>query len=377
MRDYASPGSRSRKLTPQPDPSRLPRRAGRRTRRRPDSAAGEVSLSAAQIYHDAIVIDALNVSNWRSPAVYESLTASGVTAINATLVTWENFQQTLDHITHWQSIFRERSSQLIQIRSVDDILQAKRAEKAGVILGWQNMSPIENDLRRIELFHSLGVLIMQLTFHERNLIGNGCMERGDAGLSNFGVDAVKEMNRLGILIDLSHCGERTTLDAIEMSAQPVACTHANAQGFHNHPRNKPDQVLKLLAARGGVVGATAFNMFLPSGRASSIDDFVDAIDDLVQRIGVEHVGFGTDFTQDQPQSFWNYIGSQQGSKLPSTFFQESPGYAALSHSPYGLETPDKLPYLADALSRRGYKPSDTSLLLGGNWLRLFSEVWAD
>ena len=336
-----------------------------------------VSATAGRMYRDAIVIDALNASNWSSPAVYESLTASGVTAINATLVTWEDFEHTLDHVLHWQSIFKERSSQLIQVRSADDILQAKRTRKTGVILGWQNMSPIENDLRRIELFHSLGVLIMQLTFHERNLVGNGCMERGDAGLSNFGVDAVKEMNRLGILIDLSHCGARTTLDAIEMSAHPVACTHANAQHFHDHPRNKPDQALKLLAARGGVVGATAFNMFLPSGRESSIDDFVDAIDDLVQRIGIDHVGFGTDFTQDQPQSFWNYIGSQQGTKLPSTFFQESPGYAALSHSPSGLESPDKLPHLADVLSRRGYSPSDMSLLLGGNWLRLFTEVWAD
>ncbi len=329
------------------------------------------------IYRDAIVIDALNASNWDSPAVFESLTASGVTAINATLVTWENFQQTLDHIVRWQSIFEQRSSRFIQVATVDDILQAKRTDKVGVILGWQNMSPIENDLRRIQLFHSLGVLIMQLTFHERNLVGNGCMERRDAGLSNFGVDVVKEMNRLGILIDLSHCGPRTTLDAIEMSAHPVACTHANAQRFHHHPRNKPDQALQLLAARGGVVGATAFNMFLPSGRGSSIDDFVDAIDDLVQRIGIDHVGFGSDFTQDQPQSFWNYIGSQQGTKLPSAFFQESPGYAALAHSPSGLETPDKLPHLAEALSRRGYQPADISRLLGGNWLRLFSEVWAN
>ena len=364
-------------MTSQPDPSGVPRRAGHGTSRDAGSALGAASPTAGSIYRDAIVIDALNASNWSSPAVYDSLTAGGVTAINATLVTWENFQQTLDHITRWRSILKERSTQLIQIRSVDDLQQAKKDEKTGVIFGWQNMSPIENDLRRIELFHSLGVLIMQLTFHERNLIGNGCMERGDAGLSNFGVDAVSEMNRLGILIDLSHCGERTTFEAIEMSAQPVACTHANAQRFHNHPRNKPDRTLKLLAARGGVVGATAFNMFLPSGRKSSIADFVDAIDDLVQLIGIDHVGFGTDFTQDQPQSFWNYIGSQQGSKLPSTFFRESPGYAALAHSPSGLETPDKLPCLADALFGRGYKPSDISLILGGNWHRLFSQVWAD
>ncbi len=331
--------------------------------------------TAKEIYDEAIVIDALNVSNWKSPAVYESLAASGTTAINATLVTWENFQQTLGTIADWQDIFRERSAQIIQVNSVDDILKAKQDGKVGVILGWQNATPIENDLRRIELFRSLGVLIMQLTFHERNFIGNGCLERGDAGLSNFGIDAVHEMNRLGILIDLSHCGERTTIDAIEMSSKPVACTHANAQSFHMHPRNKTDEALKLLADRGGVCGATAFNMFLPAGRESTIENFVDAIDDLVQRIGVEHVGFGTDFTQDQPQEFWNYIGAQQGTKLPSTFFDGPKGYAELAHAPKGLETPDKMPALADSLLARGYKPADITLILGGNWLRLFREVW--
>jgi len=333
--------------------------------------------SAKFIYDKAIVIDALNVSNWKSPMVFESLAMSGTTAINATLVTWENFQQTLDYITDWQNIFNERSSQIIQITSVNDILQAKKDGKVGVILGWQNATPIENDLRRIELFRNLGVLIMQLTFHERNFIGNGCLERGDSGLSNFGVDAVSEMNRLGILIDLSHCGERTTIDAIEMSTKPVACTHANAQSFHMHPRNKTDEALKLLADRGGVVGATAFNLFLPSGRESTINNFVDAIDDLVQRIGIEHVGFGTDFTQDQPQEFWNYIGAQQGTKLPSTFFDGPEGYAELAHAPKGLETPDKMPALAEALHARGYKPEDITMILGGNWLRLFREVWTD
>ncbi len=334
-------------------------------------------IPAKEIYDEAIVIDALNVSNWKSPTVYESLAASGTTAINATLVTWENFQQTLGYIVDWQDIFRERSAQIIQVMSVDDILKAKQDGKVGVILGWQNSTPIENDLRRIELFRSLGVLIMQLTFHERNFIGNGCLERGDAGLSNFGIDAVHEMNRMGILIDLSHCGERTTLNAIEMSSKPVACTHANAQSFHMHPRNKTDEALKLLAERGGVVGATAFNMFLPGGRESTIENFVDAIDDLVQRIGIEHVGFGTDFTQDQPQEFWDYIGAQQGTKLPSTFYDGPEGYAELAHAPKGLETPDKIPALTDSLLARGYKPADITLILGGNWLRLFREVWTD
>ncbi len=331
--------------------------------------------TAKQIYDEAIIIDALNVSNWDSPAVFESLGAGRVTAINATLVTWENYQQTMDHIAKWKGIFNERREMLMQILSVDDIMKAKKEEKVGVILGWQNATPIENDLRRIELFRDLGILIMQLTFHERNFIGNGCFERRDDGLSNFGVDAVREMNRLGILIDLSHSGESTTIETIEMSSKPVAFTHAHARSFCDHPRNKTDEALTLLAERGGVIGTPAFNMFLPSGRASTIDDFIVAIDYLVQRIGVEHVGIGTDFTQDQPQVFWDYIGAQQGTKLPSTFYESTEDHYKLPHSPKGLETPDKLPDVADALMARGYHSSDIVKIMGGNWLRLFREVW--
>ena len=333
--------------------------------------------TAREIYDDAIVIDALNVSNWDSPAVFESLRAGRLTAINATLVTWENFQEAMDHIAKWKLRFQEWREVITQIRSVQDILQAKKEGRVGVILGWQNSTPIENDLRRIELFRSLGIMIMQLTFHERNFIGNGCYERSDDGLSNFGIDAVREMNRLGILIDLSHCGERTTIEAIEMSSKPVAFTHAHARSYCEIARNKTDEALKLLAERDGVVGAPAFNRFLPSGRDSTIEDFGAAVDDLVQRVGIEHVGIGTDFTQDQTQEFWDYIGSQQGTKLPSTFFQSEEGFHKLAHSPKGLERPDEFPGIADVLWNRGYKEEDIRRILGENWLKLLREVWKE
>ena len=330
---------------------------------------------ARQLYDDAVIVDALNVSNWDSPQVFQSLQAGGVTVMNATLVTWENFAQTMDTIAAWQRRFDQRRDQLLQIRTIDDIHAAKRAGKVGVILGWQNATPIENDLDRIAVFYGLGVLIIQLTFHERNLLGNGCWERRDDGLSNFGVDAVREMNRLGILIDLSHAGDRTTIEAIELSEKPVACTHANARAWCDHKRNKTDEALTKLAERGGVAGATCFNNFMPRGMDSTIEDYVDAIDDLVQRIGIDHVGIGTDFTQNQPQSFWNYIGSQQGTKLPSTFYDPSKRRRDVAMSPKGLETPDRLPDLAPALMNRGYRGEDIVKILGGNWMRLFGEVW--
>jgi len=330
----------------------------------------------AELYRDAVVIDGLNVSNWDSPAVFESLQAGGVTAINATVATWENFLQTMDHLAQWDVRFRARADTVTLIRTADDILEAKRRGKTGIILGFQNATPIENRLDRLETLHRLGVRIIQVTYNERNLLGDGCYEPRGGGLSNFGADAVEEMNRLGILIDLSHVGERTTMDVIEASEKPVSCTHANAKPYYDVPRNKTDEAVRRLAERGGVIGATCINTFLKTGPDSTLEDYVDALDDMVDRIGIDHVGIGTDFTQDQPQSFWRYIGSQQGTRFPAKYIDPEVRYDKMRLYPKGLQSPDKLPALADALVTRGYRWSDVEKLLGGNWMRLFREVWA-
>jgi membrane dipeptidase len=333
-----------------------------------------MSSEARKVYDEAIVIDGLNVSNWESDAVFERLRAGNITAINATVATWENFVQTMAHLTAWMRRFRERHD-IVQVKETADIHAAKALGKTGIILGFQNASPIENELDRLGLFLALGVRVIQLTYHETNLLGSGCWERNDCGLSNFGVDAVREMNRLGIVIDLSHVGPKTTMDAIEMSEQPVAITHANARSFCGHPRNKEEEALKLLAEKGGVVGATSFANFLPQGFDSTVEDFVDAIDDMVERIGLDHVAIGTDSTHDQPLEFWHYIVSQQGTKFPSTFADGSVPYTELSFQPKGIDSPAEFPNLAEALANRGYRAEEITKLLGGNWMSLFERVW--
>ena len=327
--------------------------------------------TAKRIYDKAIVIDALNVSNWGSPAVYQSLHTGRITAINATSAIWENYPQAMDNIAAWLRRFREYDEILIAVKTADDIVQAKQKRKVGIIIGWQNASPIENDLSRLDLFHALGVRIIQITYNERNLLGNGCYERRDEGLTNFGVDVIKEMNRLGILIDLSHVGDRTTVEAIELSEKPVAITHANSRAFVKHVRNKTDEVLSLLAEKGGVIGANAFPAFFENTFDATLGDYVDAIDDLVQRVGIDHVGIGTDYTQDQPKVFFDWIFSQQGTK-----YQERPiVYPDPLIHPKGMETPDKFPNLAGELLKRGYAETDITKILGDNWLRLFRQVW--
>ena len=333
-----------------------------------------MSTEARKIYDEAIVIDGLSISNWESDAVFRRLRAGNITAINATVATWENFVQTMAHLSAWMRRFRERDD-ILQVKETADIYAAKEQGKTGIILSFQNASPIENELDRLGLFLALGVRVIQLTYHETNLLGSGCWERTDGGLSNFGVDAVREMNRLGIVIDLSHVGPKTTMDAIEMSDQPVAITHANARSFCGHPRNKEEDALKLLAEKGGVVGATSFANFLPKGFDSTVEDFVDAIDDMVERVGIDHVAIGTDSTHDQPLEFWHYIGSQQGTKFPSTFADGSVPYTELSFQPKGIDSPAEFPNLAEALVNRGYSAEDITKLLGGNWMNLFERVW--
>ncbi len=336
-----------------------------------------IAMTGADVYRNAVVIDGLNVSNWDSPAVYGSLRNGGVSAINATIATWEGFEQTMDAAAAWGARFDRHGDSITRVETVEDVLAAKREGRTGIILGFQNASPIENRLDRLALFHGLGVRIIQVTYHERNLLGNGCYERRDDGLSSFGIDAVREMNRLGILIDLSHVGPRTTMETIEVSEKPVACTHANSKGYYDVPRNKALDAVKLLAEKGGVVGATCITSFLRTGPRSTLADYVDAIDDLVQHAGIDHVGIGTDFTQDQPESFWLYIAAQQGTKYPASFTDPGRRWKVNDPTlyPAGLQTPDDLPMLAGALLDRGYTAEDTAKLLGGNWLRLFRDVW--
>ena len=326
-----------------------------------------------KIYEDSVVIDGLNVSNWESPSVYNSLHSGNVTAINATIAVWEHYTEAIDNISQWLKRFRERSDTVSPVNSVQDILDAKQNGKTGVIFGWQNATPIENDLDRLDLFYKLGVRIIQVTYNERNLLGNGCWERNDEGLSNFGIDAVKEMNRLGILMDLSHVGDQTTLDTIELSEHPVACTHANARSFVDNRRNKTDDALKLLADKGGVVGATAWPPFLRNGWESTLTDFGDAIEDMVERVGINHVGVGTDYTQDQSKEWFDVLMSQQGTK----FLPRRLEYPEVPTHPEGLETPDKMSNIAAELTERGFTESDVSKILGGNWLRLLGQVWHD
>ena len=342
------------------------------------SATDEVSPPAAELYASSVVIDGLDTSRWGSETVFRSLRDGGVTAINATTAIWEGFEAAMDNLARWFMWFEQYSEYIRPVRSVADIYAAKKEGRTGVIFGWQNATPVEDDIERFRLFHQLGVRIAQLTYNERNLFGNGCWERTDEGLSRIGQAAVCEMNRLGILIDLSHCGDRTTLETIESSERPCAITHAIARSQYlcsdfMRPRLKSDEAIRRLAERAGVVGASSFPNFFPNAFDSTLGDFLDAIDYLVDMVGIEHVGIGNDFCMEQPRSWFDWLLASHGKRPnpePASFPQP---YRHLR----GLDGPKEFVNVTEGLLRRGYSPDDVRKLLGENWLRLFGRVWCD
>lgn len=320
-----------------------------------------------------LTIDGLNTSKWGPREVLQDLVDGGVSAINATIAIWDDFESTMNAISAWYEIFEQNSDLVIPVRSIDDIHTAHSSGRAGVIFGWQNGTPIGNDLRRLKLFHELGVRIIQITYNERNLIGNGCYELHDEGLSKFGRAVVAEMNRVGILIDLSHVGDQTTLDAIERSEVPVAITHSNARSQDDHPRNKTDDAIKLLVEKGGVIGSNGFPMFFPNGFESTLDDYLDRIEYLVQMVGPNHVALGSDMCTEQPREWFEWLFASQGT-IPAEQVAATPEpYVHLD----GFGSEAEFQNIAAGLEKRGYSGDDVNKIMGGNWLRLFGEVWRE
>ena len=241
---------------------------------------------------DAIIIDGLVVSKF-SRELFEDMARGGVTAANCTCSVWENFSQTMANISQWNQWFRENSDIIIKITSVDDIRKAKSDGKVGIILGWQNTSAIDTDIRNLELFYDLGVRVVQLTYNTQNLVGSGCWETHDGGLTDFGRHAIDEMNRLGMLVDLSHVGPLTSDQAIKYSSSPVAYTHCCPM-LLDHPRNKTDDQLRTIANHGGFVGFASYTPFLPKGPETTIEDCIEGIEYLINLIGEDNIGIGSD-----------------------------------------------------------------------------------
>src|SRR5437867_5505961 len=335
--------------------------------RQADHAADD--REAAAFHASLVVIDALEYGNW-DRELLEELRRGGLTCVHATCAIWEDARATLDRIAAWQRRFREHADLVVPVRSGEDLEAAKARERTGIVLGFQNASPIEDDLGLVEVFHQLGVRIMQLTYNNQSLIGGGCYEANDSGLSRFGRQVIREMNGVGMLVDLSHVGERTCLDAIEASTRPVAITHANPSRIHSHPRNKSDRVLKALAERAGVIGCTPYPHLTGAGLA--LPQWAELVARTVDLVGVRSVGIGSDASRKWTDEDLQWI--RMGRWTHETDYGAgSAGQRGWAPWPSWFQTPADFPRLTAALLRQGFGRDEVGAIMGGNWRRLFQE----
>jgi len=327
-------------------------------------------MNAKELHDTSIIIDGLEICRW-SRDVFEDMRRGGLTAVNCTCAAWEGFRQTMDNVAQWKRWFRENDDLLLQVFSADDIHRAKKQGKTGIYLGWQNTWPIEDRVEYLEVFKALGVNVMQLTYNTQNLVGSGCWESEDSGLSDFGRDVVDEMNRLGILVDLSHVGPKTSQQAIEHSSRPVAYTHCAPAALLEHPRNKSDEQLRYIADNGGFVGYATYPPFMPQADASTVVHCVEALEYLINLIGEDSVGIGTDFTQGQDAAFFDWLSHDKGTGR--RLIPPRPG--GVVAMPEGLATIGEFPNLTATMLERKWPETRIRKIMGENWLNVLDRAW--
>lgn len=326
--------------------------------------------NALELHRKLIVINASTVIKYSSEH-FENVKAAGLTASNHTVTRPPSLLR--DAIQEISECFKWMSSypdECLLVRSANDIRKAKREGIAGIILGPQNINFIENDLDLLRIFKSLGITISQLTYNELNLVGGGCTEKKDPGLSNFGLNVVEAMNRVGIVIDLSHCGTQTTMDAIEASKDPVVVSHASPYAICQNPRNKTDEHIQALAEKGGVFGLTAYAPIteVKKNVHPTIDEFFTHLNYVVDLVGVSHVGIGTD--HEETQTVESLIAFETAYPDVVGIYTHEKGGRYVR----GMESITCFPKITAGLLSRGYSDEEVSKILGGNFLRVFDKV---
>jgi membrane dipeptidase len=251
-----------------------------------------------------------------------------------------------------------------------EIEEAKRSGRLAVVLGFQNATMVENDLRNLDTLYGLGARCIQLTYNSRNLLGDGCTERTNAGLSDFGVAVVERMNALGIAVDLSHCGEQTSRDGIALSRRPAAFTHTMCKAVYDHVRAKSDELLRAMAEKGGVVGIATLGYFIGPRPDTGIEDYLRHVDHAVRVAGIDHVGLASDYSLRGIEA----TATRESWYLPR-LKQFKPVYN-VRWPPWipELDPPERFRRIAHGLARRGYKGVAIEKVLGANWVRYWSEV---
>jgi len=316
-------------------------------------------------------IDGLQYCNW-SPEIFQQMAEGGLDCVHVTIAYHENFREMVAVIESWNRFFEHFSDRLVQAFTAADVRQAKAEGKTAIIFGFQNPSPIEDDVGLVEVVHRLGVRFMQLSYNNQSLLATGCYETTDPGITRMGREVIREMNRVGLVVDMSHSAERSTLEAIEISERPIAITHANPAFWHSAKRNKSREVLKELGDSGGMFGFSLYPHHLRNGSACSLESFCQMIADTAELMGADHIGLGSDLCQGQPHSVVEWMRSGRWTKTVDfgEGSQEQPGFPA---QPEWFVDNRDFGHIEQGLEKHGFQSSEIKQIMGENWLRFFED----
>ena len=318
------------------------------------------------------VIDAIQYSNW-TRRHFEEWRDGGLTAVGVTIAYHERARETLERLAEWNWRLREHADLIQPVRRGADLDAARAAGRIGVLLGAQNCAPIDDDVGLVQVMADAGLKVMQLTYNNLSLIGAGCAELDDPGISRFGREVIAEMNRTGMVIDLSHSAERTTLEAIELSRRPVAVTHANPRSFKDTPRNKSDKVLAALGETGGMLGFSLYPPHLAYGTDTTLAAFTEMVARAAEIAGVDSLGIGSDMCRGWDGRTIDWMRNGRWRQVPAA---ERAEFADMPwpDQPDWFRTPADTPNLATGLRARGFSAAEVDGLMGDNWARFLRDA---
>jgi len=315
------------------------------------------------------LIDCLQYCNW-SEKIFRQMREGGVDAVHVTIAYHEMFRETVANIEQWNRWFEQFPELIFQGRTGDDVRRARTEGRTAIFFGFQNPSPIEDDIGLVEICHMLGARFMQLTYNNQSLLATGCYEAEDTGLTRMGRAVVAEMNRVGLVVDMSHSAERSTLDAIEFSSRPIAITHANPTFWHPARRNKSDDVLRSLGQSGGMLGFSLYPHHLKGGSSCTLADFCEMVAKTAELMGPDHMSIGTDLCQDQPDSIVEWMRVGRWTK-DIDYGEGSASNAGFPPMPDWFQDNRHFVALAEGLRLQGFSETEIAGIMGENWLNFF------
>ncbi len=314
-------------------------------------------------------IDCLQYCNW-SEKIFRQMREGGVDAVHVTIAYHEMFREMVANVEQWNGWFERHSNLIFAGRTGDDVRQARSEGRTAIFFGFQNPSPIEDDIGLVEICHMLGARFMQLTYNNQSLLATGCYESEDTGITRMGRAVIAEMNRVGLVIDMSHSAERSTLDAIEVSSRPIAITHANPSFWHPARRNKSDDVLKALGESGGMLGFSLYPHHLKDGTNCTLDSFCEMIARTAELMGVSQIGIGSDLCQDQPDSVVEWMRVGRWTK-DIDYGEGSAANAGFPPMPSWFQDNRHFDAIATGLHKQGFSQADVAGIMGENWLSFY------